>query len=245
MTSSASSIDARNPNYVGKLGAGRIDAEAFVRCVAAKLGAPSPAPTQSPTCAEVAPLTVSILTDEWPNEITWDLTRGGAEVASGGPYTEVFTLEEAELPLCVGGEYLFSVRDSFGDGLSHDDPNYVGPDGFVTLTMSGAVIFQGSAYGFGTSHAFVASLLEPSPAPTEEPSPAPTEEPSPAPTKWPLGSPAPTPACPTDCADTTGKPVTGVGRDGTRKKKCAWIAKDRDARCGKFLLARATRRGRV
>jgi hypothetical protein len=62
--------------------------------------------------------TLTLLTDLYPNETSWELlTEGGDLVAQGGNYTQPqFTYTE-EFCL-VEGCYLFRIFDSFGDGIS-------------------------------------------------------------------------------------------------------------------------------
>ena len=60
---------------------------------------------------------LTILTDNYPGEITWDLADStGAIVASGGPYVDPETLPVENF--CAGeGCYTLTMYDSFGDGI--------------------------------------------------------------------------------------------------------------------------------
>jgi hypothetical protein len=89
----------------------------------------SPGPTASsapsPFCDDGMNVEVKIKTDKYPGEITWTLQRnerGGVVEMSGGPYNENEELtwyrDEKCLPL---GNYIFTIYDSFGNGLGEVD----------------------------------------------------------------------------------------------------------------------------
>jgi hypothetical protein len=98
-------------------------------------------------------LTMTLLTDNYPGETTWEVTNAsGGVVASDGPfantqtaYTETFCL--------VDGCYTLTVFDSYGDGLQ-----YGGIVGDYTLTdESGAVLAEmvsGGNFGSEANHDF-------------------------------------------------------------------------------------------
>ena len=82
-------------------------------------------------------ISLSITTDNWPEE-TWDLVNSnGTVVSSGGPYTgqanTVFTEEWDLNPGC----YTFNVYDQYGDGV---EASMWGTydDGIVILTDLGS-----------------------------------------------------------------------------------------------------------
>ncbi|MDA0945684.1 MAG: S8 family serine peptidase [Bacteroidetes bacterium] len=62
-------------------------------------------------------LTVTLLTDNYPGETTWSVTNANGEtVASGGPYSTPGT--EIVEQVCIdAGCYVFTINDSFGDGM--------------------------------------------------------------------------------------------------------------------------------
>lgn len=62
-------------------------------------------------------LTVTLLTDNYPEETTWSVTNANGEtVASGGPYSTPGT--EIVEQVCIdAGCYVFTINDSFGDGM--------------------------------------------------------------------------------------------------------------------------------
>ena len=94
---------------------------------------------------------VSITTDTWPDEITWNITDGaGAIVASGGPYASPTTTYDETVCLSEGC-FTFTIADSFGDGI-------FSPGGY-SLTIDGVVIASGGAYGSGESVDFCTDNL--------------------------------------------------------------------------------------
>ena len=98
-------------------------------------------------------LTLTLLTDNYPGETTWNITDDlGNIVTSGGPYAtatttypETVCLEEA----C----YTLNVFDSYGDGMQFNEVigNYIleGPDGTVY-----AEIVAGGNFGAEANHPF-------------------------------------------------------------------------------------------
>ncbi|MBV6653223.1 MAG: zinc metalloprotease, partial [Mameliella sp.] len=97
-------------------------------------------------------LALSITLDNYPEETTWSITNAqGATVASGGPYgnlpdgstvNESFSLN--------GGDYTFTINDSYGDGICCSYGN-----GSYTLTDSdGAIIASGGNFNSSESTAF-------------------------------------------------------------------------------------------
>lgn len=89
---------------------------------------------------------VAILTDNWPQETTWEITDGdGAVVASGGPYAgqqEVLIEEEVLLGADGLGCHTFTLYDDYGDGLNGSA--WGANDGNYTITDSwGNVLLEG------------------------------------------------------------------------------------------------------
>ena len=97
------------------------------------------------TCEPLQPceniVTVEILTDDYPTETTWDLVyvATGEVVGSGGPYSDPQTMYTAEA--CIDGDptgcYLFTIYDSFGDGISLPPGFYSVYDPAFVLVCSG------------------------------------------------------------------------------------------------------------
>lgn len=86
--------------------------------------------------------TISVLTDCWGSETTWELRDATtAVIASGGPYGNLATYETT---VCLSDAcYEFEIFDSYGDGLagtqfgcaSDGDYNVTQADGTVLVTM--------------------------------------------------------------------------------------------------------------
>lgn len=87
-------------------------------------------------------LQVSILTDNYPQETTWQVTNaGGTVLLSGGPYTTATTLYTAELCVPDNECVQFRIVDSYGDGIccGFGEGNY-------TLTLGGQVVATGGNF---------------------------------------------------------------------------------------------------
>jgi len=62
-------------------------------------------------------VTMTVLTDEWPNETTWTIVdENGSTVLSGGPYSDQFTTY-SETTCLPYGCYTLTVNDSYDDGI--------------------------------------------------------------------------------------------------------------------------------
>jgi hypothetical protein len=93
---------------------------------------------------------LTILTDCYPNETTWNITNSlGTVVFSGGGYASQTT---NNIPLCLANEcYTLNIFDSYGDGLSSGgcaNGNY-----YVTDVATGNTIVTMTVAGFGFSTA--------------------------------------------------------------------------------------------
>ena len=86
-------------------------------------------------------VTVSILTDNFPGETTWEITDGGAVLASGGPYALAATLYVEDLGI-TGDDVDFTIFDSFGDGICCGFGF-----GEYSVSVNGVVIGSGGAFG--------------------------------------------------------------------------------------------------
>jgi hypothetical protein len=84
-------------------------------------------------------LGVQIIPDQWPNEISWNITNPetNAVLAQGTTTGDTICVP---LNSCV----LFQIFDSYGDGI-------YAPGGYW-LSWNGSVVANGFDYGFGTSH---------------------------------------------------------------------------------------------
>jgi hypothetical protein len=97
-------------------------------------------------------ITVTIQLDNWPEETTWDIRDdNGTFVTGGGPYNNQNNdeiSEQVELPSL--GCYIFTIYDSFGDGLNGSfwgnftDGNYTieAWDGTILAQGGGSVQFD-------------------------------------------------------------------------------------------------------
>lgn len=85
-------------------------------------------------------MTILILPDNYGSEITWTLTdESGAEIISGGPYTD-FNREVVGAELCLpDGCYNFTIFDAFGDGIccAYGDGQYAIFDANENVLASG------------------------------------------------------------------------------------------------------------
>lgn len=104
-------------------------------------------------------VTVSITTDRYGDETTWTLTGpGGSPVyAQGGPYTTASAngaYPQTPVNACVpdGGVCIFTINDSYGDGICCDYGNgsYAVTGGGNTLATGGQFVSQQVTY-FQTS----------------------------------------------------------------------------------------------
>ena len=191
MADTAMDTDGANSGtYAGKLGAGLVNAEAFVECAAN--GAPSKSPTVSPAPTTAAPslrptispaptpdcgcnqqLIFHLKTDLYPGETTYEFKALDAPdgcvdegVLKGGPYEEgshkydVVVSEQ----VCVGVTYEFKVLDLFGDGMCCGQ----GEGGFE-LALEGTTIHTGGQFGAEDVFEFTSSAggveAGPTPAP--------------------------------------------------------------------------------
>ena len=90
-------------------------------------------------CGEL--LNLAILPDKWPQDITWTIQDIVTDetILSGGPYEQKDLQQTTE---CLEfGSYLFSIFDSYGDGLCCDEGS-----GYYQLSMGSKVVKRGGNY---------------------------------------------------------------------------------------------------
>ena len=93
------------------------------------------------SCLESS-LDITILTDAWPEETTWEVTdhATGVVMCSGGPYADDYTLYEEccciDYDACVD----FTIYDSYGDGI-------IAPGGYI-VTLDDVEIANEMGGGF-------------------------------------------------------------------------------------------------
>lgn len=91
-------------------------------------------------------LTLTILTDNYPGETTWEVTNlDGAVVAAGGPYAASAT-EYVEQVCIDPGCYVVTIYDSWGDGIccSYGSGQY-------TISSNGVVLGSGGEFASSES----------------------------------------------------------------------------------------------
>lgn len=92
--------------------------------------------------------------DEWENETSWNLTINGGEIASGSNYHWSEDIIDITYTVYTGGWYVFTINDSWGDGLSLNggsDEN--GTSGYVIYVDGSPVYSSPASPDFGTTSA--------------------------------------------------------------------------------------------
>ena len=98
-------------------------------------------------CNKIDKITVNLLPDSYPKEITWDIKRKNKIVMRGGPYPEMKLYSKSQ---CLGrGNYIFTIYDDYGDGIRDDDRN-----GYYDLIFDDVLIQSGGDYTFFESASF-------------------------------------------------------------------------------------------
>ncbi|MCZ4410483.1 zinc-dependent metalloprotease [Cryomorphaceae bacterium 1068] len=105
--------------------------------------------TSPPTECEDESLVLTINTDDYPDETTWQITDGGTIVASGGPYASDFTTFTENICVPVGC-YDFEILDSFGDGICCSQ----GAGNYSLADAAGNVLASGGSFTFSESTSF-------------------------------------------------------------------------------------------
>ena len=106
-------------------------------------------------CSDV---TVTVLTDCWPEETGWSLTAEDGTVAASvttGSYA-VDQATETWSGCIPNGCYTFTITDEYGDGVNGSQWPFCDSDGDYFVSTSGAVLFEMDQANFGSSisHAF-------------------------------------------------------------------------------------------
>lgn len=166
----------------------------------------SPGPTQSPTPCNGVDMTVEVMADDYPSEISYKVTNTctGEELMtkssfSSGMNADTYCVPDAALE--------FTIEDEYGDGLccNYGAGNY-------KVMYKGVQVASGAEYGsfettqFGSCDTGTNSpTSSPTQAPTKSPVP-PTNEPTKAPSSSPTGAPTKSPVPPT--SEPTSGPTT-------------------------------------
>eukprot|EP00547_Thalassionema_nitzschioides_P001440 CAMPEP_0194203414 /NCGR_PEP_ID=MMETSP0156-20130528/3196_1 /TAXON_ID=33649 /ORGANISM="Thalassionema nitzschioides, Strain L26-B" /LENGTH=523 /DNA_ID=CAMNT_0038929161 /DNA_START=86 /DNA_END=1653 /DNA_ORIENTATION=+ len=155
----------------------RIDIPAFSSHVSMLLGGTTPAPTTAaptaaPTpCPSGSALKVTINTDNYPGETTWNLVNGctSQEQAQGGPYTNANSQYVTDVCIPSGAEYVFTINDAYGDGVCCGYGT-----GDYTVEYDGSVVASGGQFASSESTKFGSCPVDPTAAPVP-PTPAPVD----------------------------------------------------------------------
>lgn len=89
-------------------------------------------------------LTVTIKTDQYPDETTWKLVNyaTGATLASGGPYAAANTTFTSNVCVANTATVQFEIYDAFGDGICCGYGN-----GFYNVTAGTTTLLNGGEFG--------------------------------------------------------------------------------------------------
>lgn len=85
-------------------------------------------------------VSISVYTDSYPGETSWQISSLEGVVASGGDYETTFTLYE-ELLCLEDGCYTFTINDAYGDGIC-----CAYGDGYYQISSEGVEIASGSEF---------------------------------------------------------------------------------------------------
>ena len=99
-------------------------------------------------CPNGSNTVLTIVTDDYPDETTWEIKKDGSVVASGGPYNDASTTY-SESFCFAPGSYQLDMYDSFGDGVCCAEG-----DGSYTLAVVGMQPIEGGNFGSSTSETF-------------------------------------------------------------------------------------------
>merc|ERR1719297_634365 len=115
---------------------------------------------------------VSITTDDYPEEISWNIINvidPNSELMSGSGYTETGTTYIFSDDLVPCEDYIFIISDSYGDGICCESG-----EGSYTVTVDGKVVAEGGEFSSSEETEFSIDAdasfpSEPSNQPTKEP----------------------------------------------------------------------------
>lgn len=120
-----------------------------------KSGTPNP-PTP-PTGCQGNTVNLTLNTDNYGEETSWQLTnQQGATLASGDNYA---SNQQHQQQLCLAdGSYTFTIKDSYGDGMCC---NY--GQGSYSLVFGGTTLASGARFSQSQSHSFKLGAATPPP----------------------------------------------------------------------------------
>ena len=87
-------------------------------CALLAAGAVASAEAQTQCADGLMEIVVDIVSDNWPNEISWDLLIDGEVIAEGGAEGAVVCIEPPADNCCIQ----FDIHDSYGDGIYAPGP---------------------------------------------------------------------------------------------------------------------------
>ncbi len=98
-------------------------------------------------------LTLTIVTDQYGSETTWEILDGGSPIASGGPYSDlggVGTATYVESVCVPDGCYDLVINDSYGDGMccTYGNGSYTLEDAFANTLASGGTFTNSETTNF-------------------------------------------------------------------------------------------------
>lgn len=166
----------------------------------ANYGSPTPAPPPFTCPSGQALVTLDLLTDNYPDETTWEIKNSNSIVLfSGGPYGIRGTRYiEDEMCVIKGQSYEITVFDSYGDGIccSYGEGNYKVTCDNVTVVTSSGEFASNETFTFeapgavGPPEPSAVPSAEPSSSPSLQPSSSPSSEPSLRPSTEPSSNPS-------------------------------------------------------
>jgi len=153
--------------------------------------APSPAPTSQVCNGSQFSVNILFKTDNYPSENSWTLDdSSGTTVAVSEKFTQKVTTYEKDLCVSADKCYIFTIKDSYGDGLFDEGDFAVTVDGVKILSKVPYEQWSEKDVQFG------ACTSEPTESPTTPPTKYPTVGPTANPTEQPTA--ALTSSCATD-----------------------------------------------
>ena len=122
-------------------------------------------PNPPPPVTQCVPAMLNINLDQYQSETTWEITDTlGNLLYAGGPYSQAPDYQPQFEPVCLPvGPLLFTIYDSYGDGLAGS--LWGGNDGSYYLTQCGDTLVYGDVANFGTdsTHLFISDTCVPPP----------------------------------------------------------------------------------
>lgn len=158
----------------------------------------SPAPSNGCAVGFEHELRIAVTTDNFPFENYWTIEYlNGTLINSDGPFTDRYTTHHSKLCLDTSQCYIYTIFDTFGDGIWSTSKSIVVMDGTAILETRDS--FSSISVTLGDGCPSVAPSLShyPSLSPSLVPSVNPTR--SIIPTSYPSSIPSPVPSL--DCSD--------------------------------------------